>query len=86
MGPPGKSGQEGGLGPLGSAGPRGMTMQGKMVGRPPRFLCTVVVIMINVLINISAGLDISFYICPFRVLPVQEGKREILGGQESRSV
>lgn len=32
VGPPGKPGFEGGLGPLGSIGPRGMTMQGKVVG------------------------------------------------------
>lgn len=32
MGPPGKPGFEGGLGPLGSTGPRGMTVQGKVVG------------------------------------------------------
>lgn len=32
MGPPGKSGSEGGLGPVGSVGPRGITVQGKMVG------------------------------------------------------
>lgn len=32
MGPPGKPGFEGGLGPLGSTGPRGMTVQGKAVG------------------------------------------------------
>lgn len=32
MGPPGKPGNEGGLGPVGSAGPRGMLVQGKVVG------------------------------------------------------
>lgn len=31
MGPPGKSGFEGGLGPMGNAGPRGMAVQGKVV-------------------------------------------------------
>uniref|UniRef100_A0A3B3BZQ4 VWFA domain-containing protein n=1 Tax=Oryzias melastigma TaxID=30732 RepID=A0A3B3BZQ4_ORYME len=46
VGPPGKSGSEGGLGPVGSVGPRGITVQGKMVGdgrsRPtgsPGFIC-----------------------------------------------
>lgn len=34
-GPPGKPGLEGGLGPLGSPGPRGMTTQGKGVGSSP---------------------------------------------------
>lgn len=32
VGPPGKAGFEGGLGPLGSIGPRGMSVQGKVVG------------------------------------------------------
>lgn len=32
MGPPGKPGLEGGLGPVGSIGPRGITVHGKMVG------------------------------------------------------
>lgn len=34
-GPPGKTGLEGGLGPLGSPGPRGMTTQGKGVRNQP---------------------------------------------------
>lgn len=44
VGPPGKPGFEGGLGPLGSTGPRGMTMQGKVVGN---LLCLVVVTMVH---------------------------------------
>lgn len=31
VGPPGKAGFEGGLGPVGSIGPRGITVQGKIV-------------------------------------------------------
>lgn len=31
MGPPGKAGLEGGLGPVGNTGPRGITVQGKAV-------------------------------------------------------
>lgn len=35
VGPPGKPGLEGGLGQVGNIGPRGMTMQGKVVSDFP---------------------------------------------------
>lgn len=80
MGPPGKPGFEGGLGPLGNTGPRGMAVQGKMVGNILSFKF----LLVYNCCNHGTYLNCCFHIFPFRVPPVQGGKREILGDQASR--
>lgn len=75
-GPPGKIGLEGGLGPLGSPGPRGMTTQGKGVRSSPPFTK-------YWLVSVLTQLVVLLYL-PSRVHLVPEEKREIRVDPENR--